>query len=114
MTFDYYDWAEFESYLNHLPAKDAAKLTQTIANVEKYGAFIASQQQWICYVGDKISEIRSQQANNIQRALYFSLGNAHYLITHGFSKKDPKTPLREINKAKRRRRMFLKGLGQIE
>ena len=33
-------------------------------------------------------------------ALYFHVKNNQYIITHGFTKKTPKTPVREIQHAK--------------
>lgn len=47
----------------------------------------------------EIWEIRSQFANNIQRACYFHAERDHYIITHGFTKKTQKTPRSEIRKA---------------
>ncbi|RMC40731.1 hypothetical protein F5ESL0225_02200 [Lactobacillus sp. ESL0225] len=46
--------------------------------------------------------MRSQYSSNIQRAIYFTFASNHYVITHGFTKKMKKAPVREINKAKAR------------
>ncbi len=40
VQFDYYDWNEFEQFLNHLPDKDAAKLIATIQNIEANGLIL--------------------------------------------------------------------------
>lgn len=37
IEFDYYDWQEFKSFLDGLPAKEAAKLYVMINNIEFYG-----------------------------------------------------------------------------
>ena len=42
--FDYYDWAEFEQFLDQLPDKDAAKLIATIQNIENNGLLVAERQ----------------------------------------------------------------------
>ncbi len=41
LEFDYYDWNEFELYLDSLPDKDAAKLVAIINNIEEYGLAVA-------------------------------------------------------------------------
>lgn len=45
--FDYYDWAEFEQFLDQLPDKDAAKLIATIQNIENNGLLVAERQLWV-------------------------------------------------------------------
>lgn len=46
IEFDYYDWDEFEHFLNHLPTKDAVKLVTIIRKIETYGLLIAERQRW--------------------------------------------------------------------
>lgn len=41
-------------------------------------------------------ELKSKVSSNIQRALYFHVKGPEYVITHGFTKKTPKTPPAEI------------------
>lgn len=45
--FDYYDWAEFEQFLDQLPDKDAAKLIAIIHNIESNGLLVAERQLWV-------------------------------------------------------------------
>lgn len=99
----YYDWDEFESFLDSLPDKDAAKLLAVINNIEEQGLTVAERQKWIKKLETNLYEIRSKRASNIQRSLYFHWENNKYIITHGFTKKQQKTPKREIQKALRRR-----------
>ena len=106
IEFEYYDWDEFKTFLDHLSNKDAAKLYSTINNIEIYGLNIAKRQKWVKKLDKNLFEIRSKQASNIQRALYFHWENNHYIITHGFTKKSSKTPKEEINRGKRRRNNF--------
>lgn len=51
-------------------------------------------------------EIRSKHASNIQRAIYFHWENNKYVITHGFTKKQQKTPKHEVKKALQRRDIY--------
>lgn len=46
IEFDFYDWDEFEDYLDSLPDKDAAKLLAVINNIEEQGLAIAERQKW--------------------------------------------------------------------
>ena len=48
----------------------------------------------------EIYEIRFKISSYIQRVLYFHKDNNRYIITHGFTKKTQKTPIREIQHAK--------------
>ncbi len=89
----------FRDFLKSLPAKDRAKLLATIAKIEEHGLAEATRQQWVKHLEGAIWEIRSQFANNIQRACYFHAEHDHYIITHGFTKKTQKTPRSEIRKA---------------
>lgn len=109
INFDYYDWNEFEDYLDSLPDKDAAKLLAVINNIEEQGLSVAERQKWTKKLETNLYEIRSKYASNIQRAIYFHWENNRYIITHGFSKKTKKTPKREIKKGLRRRGIYERG-----
>ncbi|CAM3040664.1 type II toxin-antitoxin system RelE/ParE family toxin [Lactiplantibacillus plajomi] len=106
VVFDYYDWNEFTTYLDRLPDKDAAKLLAVINNIDEQGLTIAKRQKWVKKLAPNLYEIRSKQASNIQRAIYFQWENNKYIITHGFPKKAEKTPQREIKKGLRRRDIY--------
>lgn len=109
IEFDYYDWNEFEEYLDSLSDKDATKLLAVINNIEEYGLAIAERQKWTKKLESNLYEIRSKHASNIQRAIYFHWENNRYVITHGFTKKTQKTPKREIKKGMQRRALFERG-----
>ena len=61
---------------------------------------IAFQLELVKKLDYEIYEIRSKISSNIQRALYFHKDNNKYIITHGFTKKTQKTPIKEIQHAK--------------
>ena len=92
---------EFLEFYNTLPYKDRRKLMATIEIIEKEGMIVAFQLELVKKIDYEIYEIRSKIASNIQRALYFhSNNNNNYIVTHGFTKKTQKTPVREIQHAK--------------
>ncbi len=55
------------------------------------------------YLKDGIFQIRAQQEGNITRVLYFFTLGKLIVLTNGFTKKTPKTPPAEIERAKRYR-----------
>lgn len=91
---------EFEEFYNSLPNKDRNKIRATIDMIEEVGILHAIQLEWIKKLDTEIYEIRSKVSSNIQRALYFHVKNNQYIITHGFTKKTQKTPIKEIMRAK--------------
>lgn len=91
---------EFEEFYNSLPVKDRNKLRATIEMIEEAGIQVAIQLEWVKKLDNEINEIRSKVSSNIQRALYFHVKNNQYIITHGFTKKTQKTPIKEIERAK--------------
>lgn len=91
---------EFEEFYNSLPVKDRNKLRATIEMIEEAGIQVAIQLESVKKLDSEINEIRSKVSSNIQRALYFHVKNNQYIITHGFTKKTQKTPIKEIERAK--------------
>ena len=79
--FGYYDWAEFEQFLDQLPDKDAAKLIATIQNIENNGLLVAERQLWVKKLENNLYEIRSKRASNIQRAIYFKVKGSQYILS---------------------------------
>ncbi|MCL2655684.1 MAG: type II toxin-antitoxin system RelE/ParE family toxin [Coriobacteriia bacterium] len=111
-----FDWikrpdgtSEFMEYMAALPIKDRAKLYSAINRVEEHGLEEAKRMKWAKKLSGNISELRSIQGSDIQRALYFHEVGSRYLITHGFTKKTDKVPAREIEHAKRLRDEYLRG-----
>ena len=97
---------EFEEFYNSLPTKDRNKLRATIDMIEKAGIQPAIQLEWVKKLNSEIYEIRSKISSNIQRTLYFHIKNNQYIITHGFTKKTQKTPIKEIIRAKQIKQEF--------
>lgn len=90
---------EFKEYLDSLDVKSRAKLLARINIVAKKGINISIQHNWVKPLDKNLYEVRSRISSNQQRGLYFHVDGTHYVITHGFTKKTQKTPLREIKHA---------------
>lgn len=91
---------EFEEFYNSLPIKDRNKLRAKIDMIEEAGIQASIQLEWVKKLDSEINEIRSKVSSNIQRALYFHVKNNQFIITHGFTKKTQKTPIKELERAK--------------
>lgn len=90
---------EFEEFYESLPKKDREKLVSVIHNISDLGIQTSIKMQWVKKLGTNIYEIRSKVGSNIQRTLYFHYIDGIYYITHGFTKKTQRTPIKEINHA---------------
>ncbi len=56
---------------------------------------------------DGIFELRTQTGGNITRILYFFYVGNEVVLTHGFVKKTPKTPPKEIERALMYKKIYL-------
>lgn len=97
---------EFIEFLQSLPLKDKQKLLATISMIQEHGLLVAQRMEWVKKLDNDIFEIRSKVSSNIQRALYFHVIDDRYIITHGFTKKTQKTPINEIEHAKKLKKEF--------
>ena len=59
-----------------------------------------------------IFELRIKQSSNITRILYFFVIGKKIILTNGFVKKTEKTPKREIDLAKSRRKIYTTKAGE--
>lgn len=105
---------EFVEFLKKIPRKDQIKLLATINNIQEYGISIAIKEQWVKKLDKNLYELRSKVSNNIQRVIYFHYENNRYVITHGFTKKTQKTPLKELKHGIALRNEYLKIKGDLK
>lgn len=101
--------SEFEDFLDSIPEKDVAKLLGTISKTQEHGLLVAQRMEWVKKIDTDLYELRSKVGSNIQRAIYFQKVENIYMITHGFTKKQQKTPRSEIDHAKRIKEKYMKG-----
>lgn len=75
------------------------KVFRTIDLLEEFGPYLSMPHSKKIQSGEGLSELRTQQANNIVRLFYFHLNDKIYIITSGFIKKDQKLKKGELDKA---------------
>ncbi|MCD8005524.1 MAG: type II toxin-antitoxin system RelE/ParE family toxin [Oscillospiraceae bacterium] len=90
-----------KDFLMSLDVKMRAKMLRSIAFLEANGA--DAREPVSKHLGDGIFELRAQFGNNVTRVLYFFFVGNKAILTNGFIKKTQKTPISEIDKAKRYR-----------
>ena len=95
-----------EVFLDCLDEKMRAKFLRVMMLLEKNGNEL--REPYSKHLGDGIFELRVKQGTNISRALYFFMHGHKIIITNGFLKKTKKTPLSEIEMAKKCRADYLK------
>ncbi len=95
-----------EEYLDSLNKKLRAKTLRSISILEEFGNELRHPISEP--LGDGIFELRTIAGSDITRILYFFLVGEKIILTHGFTKKTQKTPLREIEKAKKYHHDYMK------
>ena len=93
-------------YIRTLPDKMRARIYKIAAMLEEEG--MQARMPYSEYLQDGIFQIRAQQEGNISRVLYFFAVGKTIILTNGFTKKTPKTPPEEIERAKRYRADYLR------
>lgn len=86
-------------FIDSLSVKMRAKILKILVMLQEYGGQV--RMPYSEFLQDGIFQIRAQQEGNITRVLYFFNDGHKIILTNGFTKKTPKTPVAEIEKAKR-------------
>ncbi|MGD9475368.1 MAG: type II toxin-antitoxin system RelE/ParE family toxin [Eubacteriaceae bacterium] len=94
-----------KEFLDTLDNKMLAKMLRTITILEKNGPSL--REPYSKPLGDGIFELRAKVGSDISRVLYFFFYNRQIVLTHGFIKKQNKTPKNEIEKAKKYRNEYI-------
>ena len=88
-----------EEFLEELNPKDEAKMLRCIELLEEFGIHLPGPH---CKpIGNGLFELRAKVSTNINRIIYFHFENGRFILLHGFTKKDQKTPISEIERADR-------------
>lgn len=95
-----------EEYLDSLSPKLRAKTLRSIMLLEEFGCEL--RMPYSRLIGEGIFELRSIVGSNVTRVLYFFIENNTAILTHGFTKKTQKSPIREVKKAILYRRDYYK------
>lgn len=88
-------------FMDSIDGKLAAKLGLCIRLLMDGGPNLRAP--YSKYLAEGIFELRAKQSTNIARALYFFAPGRLAVITHGFVKKQDKTPVAELDRAVRYR-----------
>ena len=96
----------FMEFLDCLSPKMKAKMLRDLDLLEDKGNTL--REPYSKHLEDGIFELRTKLASDITRSLYFFYDGRRIVITHGFVKKQEKTPPAEILRAKEYRADWLR------
>ncbi len=96
----------FNEFLDSLSPKLQAKLLRDLDLLEEFGNEL--REPFSKHLQDGIFELRTKFASDIARSLYFFFDGNVIVLTHGFVKKQNKTPAAEIRRAKDYRKDWLR------
>lgn len=96
----------FMEFLDCLSPKMKAKILRDLDLLEDKGNTL--REPYSKHLEDGIFELRTKLASDITRSLYFFYDGRRIVITHGFVKKQEKTPPAEILRAKEYRADWLR------
>lgn len=85
--------------------KMQAKIARTITALQENGPEL--REPYSKYLNDGIFELRAKVGSDITRVLYFFYVGKKIILTNGFTKKTDRTPVTEIEKAKKYRADYL-------
>ncbi|MFZ3064221.1 MAG: type II toxin-antitoxin system RelE/ParE family toxin [Nitrospirota bacterium] len=108
-----YDFAKIDGkvpmieFLDSLSIKERAKIFACIEKlVELKNSGIQPKENLSKHIEDGIFELRVSFENRISRNFYFYESGMQIIFTHGFIKKEQKTPKNEIERAKFIRKLW--------
>ena len=90
-----------ENFILSQGAKMQAKIFAALELLEIKGPGL--REPFSKSLGDGIFEIRAKQGSDTSRVLYFFVMGRKVILTNGFVKKTQRTPVREIDRARRYR-----------
>ena len=99
-------------FIRAQPTKMRAKLFKNISMLEEFGT--ALRMPYSEHLEDGIFQIRVVFGSDITRILYFFVVGGKAILTHGFVKKELKTPQSEIERAKKYRDAYIARLKKEE
>ncbi|MBG1245516.1 type II toxin-antitoxin system RelE/ParE family toxin [Nostoc sp. NZL] len=101
---EFYQSADGQSpakdWFDEQEAKVKARLGRIFDLLQEQGTSVGEPH--VKHVEDKLYEIRAEQNTNTYRVIYFAYTGKRFILLHGFQKKSPKLPKRELELAKQR------------
>ncbi len=92
-------------YIDGLTDKEKAKVLKYIEFLREREGVL--DEPYAKHIEGKIRELRVDFGKNRHRIFYFTFINKNIILLHAFLKKTPKTPITEIEKAKKYSRQVL-------
>lgn len=106
MKFSFYNEKEFDMFLNSLPLKERTDILNLLVKITHEGMLKGMQLKLVKKLDDGLYEARAMKHSFNDRVIYFKFVGDEYVISHAFKKKTKKTPHKELEKAKSRKRLF--------
>ena len=110
ITVNFYETAEgrrpAEEFILEQNPKIRAKIYYEIGLLERLGTNLRMPHSE--YLGDGIFQVRAQTDGDKARVLYFFMEGNEAILTNGFLKKTPRTPLNQLELAKKYRNEYLR------
>ncbi len=92
-------------FLESLDSRTQARLRWSVEQLKMRN--VQAHEPLVRHLEGKIWELREESQTNIFRLLYFFYTGRRIVFLHGFQKKTPKTPRREIEIAQKRMQIFI-------
>ncbi len=86
-------------FVKSLPVKHRAKAIKTIDLLAEFGRDL--KEPYAKHIEDELWELRIKQGSDISRIFYFAEIGSSFVLLHGFVKKTEKTPVKELERARR-------------
>lgn len=98
-----------KDFLISLDNKMRAKMASMISLLQENGYNL--REPYSKHLSEGIFELRAKIGSDITRVMYFFYIDRRVILTNGFVKKTKKTPLKELEKAKKYRQDYLRRKG---
>ena len=98
-----------KDFLISLDNKMRAKMASMISLLQENGYNL--REPYSKHLSEGIFELRAKVGSDITRVMYFFYIDQRVILTNGFVKKTKKTPLKELEKAKKYRQDYLRRKG---
>jgi phage-related protein len=95
-----------KDFLISLDNKMRAKMASMISLLQENGYNL--REPYSKHLSEGIFELRAKVGSDITRVMYFFYIDRRVILTNGFVKKTKKTPLKELEKAKKYRQDYLR------
>ena len=101
--------AKMASMISLLQENMRAKMASMISLLQENGYNL--REPYSKHLSEGIFELRAKVGSDITRVMYFFYIDRRVILTNGFVKKTKKTPLKELEKAKKYRQDYLRRKG---